>query len=96
MIIIIFAQKGGDYSREGNYLREAIYPNIAPWKLCPKYFVLLSQALNQKMITSNQLNTWAFYVFQISFLDSFSVSISTVSELESLVIGFAGSDSTSS
>ena len=38
--ISFFAQKGGDYSREGDYLREAIISNIAHWKSCPKYFVL--------------------------------------------------------
>ena len=36
-----FRTKGGDYSREGDYLREAIISlsNIALWKSCPKYFV---------------------------------------------------------
>ena len=31
-----FAQKGGDYSREADYLREATISNIAHWKSCPK------------------------------------------------------------
>ena len=38
--ISFFAQKGGNYSREGDYLREKIISNIAHWKSCPKYFVL--------------------------------------------------------
>ena len=42
VIISIFAPKGdGDYSREGNYLREAIISNISHRRLCSKYFVLL-------------------------------------------------------
>ena len=45
-----FAHKGGDYSRESYYLREAIISNIAHWKSCPNYFVLL-----RKIITSNEL-----------------------------------------
>ena len=32
-----FAQKGGDYSREGDYSRGAIISNIAHWKSCLKY-----------------------------------------------------------
>ena len=40
--ISFFAQKGGNYSREGDYLREAIISNIAHWKSCPKCFVLFS------------------------------------------------------
>ena len=42
MIIINFSQKGADYPREGDYLREAMISNIAQWKFYPKYFVLLS------------------------------------------------------
>ena len=38
--IYLFAQKGGNYSREGDYLREAIISNIAYWKSCPKFCVL--------------------------------------------------------
>ena len=38
-IISFFAHKGGDYSREGDYLREAIISNVAYWKSSPKYFV---------------------------------------------------------
>ena len=38
-IISFFAHKGSDYSREGDYLREAIISNIAYWKSSPKYFV---------------------------------------------------------
>ena len=41
-LLFFFTQKGGDYSREGEYLRGVIISNIAHWKLCPKYFVLLS------------------------------------------------------
>ena len=40
-MIIFFALKEGDYLREGDNSREAIILNIAHWKLCPKYFVLL-------------------------------------------------------
>ena len=41
-IISIFAPKGGgDYSMEGDYLREAIISNISHRRLCSKYFVLL-------------------------------------------------------
>ena len=40
-IIIFFALTGGDNLREGDNLMEAIIVNIAHWKLCPKYFVLL-------------------------------------------------------
>lgn len=36
-----FAPKGGDFSREGNYLRKAIISNISHRRLCPKYFVSL-------------------------------------------------------
>lgn len=36
-----FAPKGGGYSREGDSSREAILLNIAHWKSCPIYFVLL-------------------------------------------------------
>ena len=63
-----FAHKGGDYSRE------AIILNIAHWKSCPKYFVL---------------------VLQIWFLDYFSMSISSALELESSLMSFVASDSTS-
>ena len=37
-----FSHKGGDYAREGNYLREAIIFNIAHWTSSTKYFVLFS------------------------------------------------------
>ena len=40
-IISIFAPKGGDYLREGNYSREAFISNISHRRSCPKYFVLL-------------------------------------------------------
>ena len=41
------AQKGGDYSREGDYLREAIISNIAHWKSCPKCICFI-MPLNKK------------------------------------------------
>ena len=80
---------GGDY-----YSREAIILNIAHWKLCPKCFVLFSH-WKKKGITSNKLNM-GFSVFQIWFLDYFSMSMSSASELESSPMGFAASSSTSS
>ena len=40
-----FAHKGGDYSREGYCLRGAIISNIAHWKSCPNYFVLLRKII---------------------------------------------------
>ena len=41
-IFFFSATKGGDYSRQDDYLKEAIISNIAHWKSCHKYFVLLS------------------------------------------------------
>ena len=46
-IISIFAPKGGDHSREGNYSREAIISNISH-RSRSKYFVLLYQAIKEK------------------------------------------------
>ena len=43
-----FAHKGDDYSREGYYLREAVISNIAHWKSCPNYFVLLRKISTSK------------------------------------------------
>ena len=49
-----------NYSREGNYFREAIILNIAHWKSSTKYFVLFSHWINK---WSHQINwTWAFLV----------------------------------
>ena len=44
---LFFAQKRGDYLREGGYLREAIISNIAHWKSCPNYFVLFSHEIEK-------------------------------------------------
>ena len=53
--ITFFSPKGpGDYSREGNFSREAIISNIAHWKSFSKYFVLFSDWI--KKITSTKLN----------------------------------------
>ena len=39
--IILFSHQKGAVSREGDSSREAILSNIAHWKSCPIYFVLL-------------------------------------------------------
>ena len=49
MIISIFSPKGGDYSREGDYLRKVIFSNISHKRLCPKCFVSLYQAIKEKV-----------------------------------------------
>ena len=38
-----------DYSREGDYSREAIISNISHRSSCPVYFVLLYQAIKEKV-----------------------------------------------
>ena len=40
--MFFFTHKGTNYSREGDYEREAIIPTIGHWKSCHKYFVLSS------------------------------------------------------
>ena len=50
-----FHTKRGDYSREGNYLTEAIILNIVHWK---SYFFIFPR--NQQMISSNKLNMHFF------------------------------------
>ena len=85
-----FHTKRGDYSREGNYLTEAIILNIVHWK---SYFFLFSHEINK---WSHQINwTCTFLVLQIWFLDYLSLSISSASELEWSLMGFATPDSTS-
>ena len=41
--------KGGDYLREGDYSREAFISNISRRRSYPKYFVLLYQAIKEKV-----------------------------------------------
>ena len=54
-VITFFSPKGpGDYSRDGNFSKEAIISNIAHWKSFSKYFVLFSDWI--KKITSTKLN----------------------------------------
>ena len=80
-----------NYSREGNYFREAIILNIAHWKSSTKYFVLFSHWINK---WSHQINwTWAFLVLPSWFLDYLSLSISSASELEWSLMSFATPDS---
>ena len=40
--------KGGHYSREGDYSREAIISKISHWRSCTIYFVLLYHAIKEK------------------------------------------------
>ena len=49
MIIFIFAPNGGDYFREDDYLKEAIISNISQGRSRPKCFVLLYQAIKEKV-----------------------------------------------
>ena len=61
LLITVFPQiiAGDDYFffriRRGDYSREAVI-NIAHWKSCPQYFVLLIPLNKKKIITSNKLN----------------------------------------
>ena len=68
-IISFFAHKGGDYSREGDHLREAIISNIAYWKSCPKYFVYY--AIKSKNFISSKLNIGFFKCSKFSSLINF-------------------------
>ena len=71
--ITFFSPKGpGDYSRDGNFSREAIISNIAHWKSFSKYFVLFSD--------------WISVPNLVPWLES----ISSLSELQSSLISFAG------
>ena len=62
-IISLFAQKGGNFSREGDFLREAIISNIAPWKS----FVLLNYAIKLK---NNHIELTEHGLFKCSKLSS--------------------------
>ena len=78
-LLIFFAEKGGNYSRE------AIISNIADWKSCPKYYIF-SFPLNKKIITSNKLNMG--FLIKCSKFSSLSDKFL---ELESPLISFSGS-----
>ena len=45
----IFTPKEGYYSREGDYSRGAIISNISQRRSCPIYFILLYQAIKDKL-----------------------------------------------
>ena len=49
MIISTFSSKWGDYLKEGDYSREATISNISHRRSCPIYFVLLCQAVKEKV-----------------------------------------------
>ena len=53
---------GDDYSRDGDYSREAIISNITHWKSRPKFLFFFSLPLNKKLMTSNKLNMGFFSV----------------------------------
>ena len=83
--ITFFSPKGpGDYSRDGNFSREAIISNIAHWKSFSKYFVLFSDWI--KKITSTKLN---MDFLSVPNLVPWLKSISSLSELQSSLISFA-------
>ena len=58
-LLLLFSH---NYSREGNYFREAIILNIAHWKSSTKIIFCFIFPLNQQMITSNKLNMAFFSV----------------------------------
>ena len=72
MIISIFAPKRGNCLKEGDYSRDAIISNISLRRSCPKYFVLLYQAIKVKVKYINtaiektvKKNSLAFVTIQL-------------------------------
>ena len=89
-----FAPKGGNYSREDNYSREAIISNISHRRSCHKYFVLLYHEI--KKLHNHIKNKPNMGFLRVSnfvlLINQCPMSISSASEPELSLITFTGSD----